>query len=471
MRKISLINGTTNGMKTNSEGQLVYDIAVFGTFNLKAFYNVDRNLATPGNSVTTFEGRFTKEILCGIPFTNMTYLCELIITDAWRNDVNTNPRGCMDVVPGGTSDTVGAIKKSIDENPAIQENRVENRVFVPNHAFIPTVSSLAFKNPNFDWSTPLNRNLVCDPANKEIPFDSYFSPSKNEKHVYLSKESVDWLLAEIQGNPQVPSFDVNQNQLIGPNLICNNQTATYSFGNDICKLPSEVTWSVTPNAQITTPNNYSVIIKGVSNGPATITATFQNGQTFEKKIWVGTPDIDLLLESFGNTVDAYVIGGHNTILNQQGISSIEWIKLGFDNGDIKGHGSGSGYFGHFHGNSYNWVLHYKITVTNICGSKDFIFDISCAPPPDCDDLYILLPNTTNGYAARNVIDPCTQDRNGDSTLTANSDIIWAKLFDWNKNEVRNYTENEFSLDGLKSGIYILKVQIKKRILSKKIIVP
>ncbi|CAM4045523.1 DUF676 domain-containing protein [Flavobacterium branchiophilum] len=313
MRKISLINGTTNGLKTNAEGQLVYDVAVFGSANLKGFYNVDRNQATPGNSVTTFEGRYTKKILCGIPFTNMTYLCGLVIIDAWRNDVNINPRGCMDVVPGGTFNTVGIIKKSIDENPDIQENRVENRMYIPNHAFIPTVSSLAFKNPNFDWSTPLNRNLVCNPANKEIVFDSYFSPSKNEEHVALTKESVDWLLTEIQGNQQAPYFPIPANALSGPSAMCINTTATFTY--DICKIPSAVSnWAVTPDLQIISSDNYSITVKALFTNPSSsITATFSNGLTNVRSIILGTlqPTINGCYDSGSIDATCALSGGAN----------------------------------------------------------------------------------------------------------------------------------------------------------------
>jgi hypothetical protein len=284
-RNIAVINGTTNGAKTNSEGQVVYDVAAFGALRIKGFYLVNRNLGTPASQVTTFEGRFTKIVKCRISFTNLSYTCGIDIYNRNRPDINTNPRGSMDVVQGGTFNTVGIIKKSIDENETVQENRVENRVYVPNHSFIPTISSLAFKNPNFDWNTNISRNLIC---NNEIPFETYYAPSTNQEHVMVTKEMVDWLLKEIDGIPQPPSFPLQDNLLSGPNIVCVNTNATFSFP-DVCKIPGAATWSVSANLQIVSTTGYNVTVKGLTNGSGTITGTFENGLKTSKTIWVGTP--------------------------------------------------------------------------------------------------------------------------------------------------------------------------------------
>ena len=456
MRKVALINGTTSGVKTNFESQVTYDVAVFGLFNLKAFYLVTRNLATPNNWVTSFEGRFTKKILCGIPFTNMTYFCGLEITTQERNDLNINPRGSMDVVQGGTYNTFEIVKKSIDENPAIQEQRVENRAFVANHAFIPTVSSLAFKNPNFDWTAPINRNLLCDPANKEIVFDSYFSPSKNEKHVALTNDSVNWLLKEIQGNPQVPSFYIPENNFVGPNLVCLNSNSTFSLGADICKLPSAVaSWSVTPaqNAQIISSTSLSVILKGLVNGSCTITATFQNGQTVTKTIWVGKPIVDATLTLYpGDRIKnkfCFISDIPGVSLAQQGI--IISLTPGLE----------STY-------CYRRFLEdpeLSFTIANICGSITYT-PLANRPANTNTNLYKIYPNPSNSIVS---IDLRDQELQPELSTPISGELFDMFGFSRANVEIIDNKAN-FSVVGLPKGIYILKINVDGKVESHQIAV-
>jgi Putative serine esterase (DUF676) len=267
VRKIALINGTTNGVKTNSEGQTFLDLAGFKPSWNKAIYFVNANLAKQNEIIQTFSGKISIPVKIGQIFGTEIYSPVPLIYTAGKSRPNINPRGCMDVVQGGTFATAKIIKDEFSIELAEAGVEQQWRTYKPNHAFIPTVSSLAFKNPNFDWSTPLNRNLVCDPTNKEIPFDSYFSPSKNEAHVDLTKESVDWLLSEIQGNQQPASFSINDSQLAGPRAICNNEIASYSFGTDVCKLPAAVqSWSVSPNLQINSSNGLNITVQANITG-------------------------------------------------------------------------------------------------------------------------------------------------------------------------------------------------------------
>lgn len=281
------------------------------------------------------------------------------------NSTNYNSRGNMDIVSGGALNSteklykkivgVGIPSRSFWEYPWASfeywytnifgnGTEWETRVLEPNQCFIPTYSAIGIKNPNQNWGNPLNRNLVCDPNNKEIYFDSYFGEAENTEHVKLNIRSVNWLLKELGDNthppvPQAPWFPIDISALDGPAIICINANATYSFP-DICKLPSAVTWSVTSNAQIVNPTDYSVQIIGLANGPATITATFQNGQTFTKNIWVGKPILDFEIET--NTPNVlstiiYLTGGNGTNINHQGISSTVWTKDTTSAGTFSGH--------------------------------------------------------------------------------------------------------------------------------------
>ncbi|WP_445722825.1 esterase/lipase family protein, partial [Flavobacterium sp.] len=298
LRKIALINGTTNGATTNNAGNEFLELAaftiikygqIFGTpiqTKIKVATINDSFLQNTGGYGQTFSGKVTIKRVGGLEVQNGSV-----------SRTNSNPRGSMDIVQGGTFNTQGIIKDefTLALNDAVDSQ--EWRTYLPNHAFIPSVSSLAFKNPNFNWSTALNRNLVCDPNNKEIYFDSYFAPSKNEEHVFVSAENANWLLKELDGIPQAPRFPIQANLLTGPDLICNANTV-YSF-SDACKLPSTVsTWSVSPNLQIVSSTPYSVTVSQISNGQGTITATFQNGQTLTKSIWVGKPILSYETDCF-----------------------------------------------------------------------------------------------------------------------------------------------------------------------------
>lgn len=189
LRKIALINGTTNGTTTNNAGNKFLELAAFTIIKYGQIFGTpiqtkimvatinDFFLQNTGGNGQTFSGKVTIKRVGGLEVQNGSV-----------TRTNSNPRGTMDVVQGGTFNTQGIIKDefTLALNDAVDSQ--EWRTYLPNHAFIPTVSSLAFKNPNFNWSIALNRNLVCDPNNKEIYFDTYFAPSNNEEHVFVSAE-------------------------------------------------------------------------------------------------------------------------------------------------------------------------------------------------------------------------------------------------------------------------------------------
>lgn len=344
LRKIAIINGTTTGTSTNSAGQRFLELAAFTIFKYGQIFGTpiqtkikvatieDNFLSNTGSYGQTFSGKVTIKRVGGIEVQSGTV-----------NRTNNNPRGTMDIVQGGTYNTQGIIK---DEFTLVLNSEVDSqewRKYVPHHAFIPSVSSLAFKNPNFNWENSINRNLVCDPNNKEIHFDSYFAPSNNEKHVLVTAESANWLLKELTDNPQAPHFPLTTNDLSGPATVCT--TATFSFG-DICKVPSNATWTKSSNLQITSSNGFSITVNrsGTNNGPGFVKATFQNGMSVTKNFWVGVPNFNSLqpvgnvdgynpLEpniSFGTNGEGCNAIRYNAIFNAPSILEYEWEKFTTD---------------------------------------------------------------------------------------------------------------------------------------------
>lgn len=214
--------------------------------------------------------------------------------------INHDNRGSLDVVPAGTFTTGKILRdeivKGVEDVGLSTEVRGTN---IDTHSFIPTFSSLAHLNPFQNWSNPLNKNLTC-PSNKLTPFDSYYGVANNTLHISLTKEMVDWLLKELAGQQQAPYFPIEANVLNGASSICANTNTTYTI-NDVCKVPSPVMytengvaingWSVQGNLQIVSSTPYSISVIGTSDdsNDATITATFQNGQTTSIPVHIGAP--------------------------------------------------------------------------------------------------------------------------------------------------------------------------------------
>lgn len=474
LRKIALINGTTNGAKTNSEGQMFLELAffkiikygqIFGTpiqTKIKGATIEDRFLGTSNSITQTFSGRATY-------FTGWNNNFPVIVNGTVTR-ININPRGSMDNVQGGTFNTQGIIKDQFNAELEQLPGRksIEWRQYLPNHAFIPTVSSLAFKNPNFNWSTALNRNLVCDPNNKEIYFDSYFAPNKNEEHVFVSSENANWLIKELQDIPQAPRFPIETGLLVGPDLICNTN-ATYVF-LDICKIPSAVTWSVSSNLQIDSYSDYSVSVSQITNGQGTITATFQNGQTITKTIWVGKPSFYLEYNYFESqpvksTVDM-VSDQSSLSISQQGITSTQFI--GIKNGVTVFNITGNYFAVRANMNSVDKIFAYA---TNTCGTTmvelNWLESFKQSNNTVTNNnFYTIYPNPSN-----DIVNIDIRDKNN---LPDKNAIITGELFDMmgqskSKVEISN-NKATFSVRGLNKGIYVLKIYINDKVESHQIMV-
>jgi hypothetical protein len=314
-RRIAIVNGSLTGSKkfnnpfqslsTQLSGTIVEDLyPVGGSKTLKI--EGDANII---GHIVTMETYF-------MPSTNDYHKLAYFKTKkilGWnyyhRYGTNNNSRGSLDNVPGGWFPTQRDLAHSIlGESPSqpifgditnwsITVNDWDvNRL---NHigSFIPTVSSLGFINPDFDWNQKLDRNLVCS---NEIPFDSYFGPDINERHTSFTEESVNWLLEELAGNPQEPYFPISSSSLVGQTSVCDRQVATYTFNP--CKIPGSVSnWQVSSNLQIVSSNGTSITVKPPSDSRSSgwIKADFANGKSVTKNIWVGRPDTPASL--FGPT--------------------------------------------------------------------------------------------------------------------------------------------------------------------------
>lgn len=440
LRKITVVNGSLTGSKLtqtpNGSPFISFADAIEKVFNFRGFQRVNIDLPWPLGSIT-FRVHIASLESNYMPASASSEIARFkkLLNDKTTRSPNINNRGVMDNAPGGFFDAQAQLEDEVaseDPVPGVTlpplinwgtsnditwENAFKSlsellggsefyrHEYNPIHSFIPTFSSLAHLQPNQNWSNPLDFNLKC-PTNNLTPFDSYFGLAKNTQHTSFTKESVDWLLQELAGNPQDPNFPVNSESLTGPEQICN--LTTFSF--DSCKVPGAVqTWTTSSNLQIVNSNDYSVTVDLAStnaNGNGWIKSTFNNGQVMQKDIKVGKPSAVTKLmhvSTFGCTM------GEIFAYPAWGADQYEWQVTGaiiVDNGGTSYIGDSSIFVDPIDTNTSFTV---KVRGINTCGvsgwyTKTIPMDCSGGPTPlgtdpqanRVDDSVLLYPNPTKG---------------------------------------------------------------------------
>ncbi len=447
LRKIALLNGTSNGTKTNSEGQMCLELAAF-KYRIKVATIEANFLNTPNVFSQTFAGKITIPNKIGQIFGTEIFGLPTVIEGTMKR-TNINQKGTMDIVQGGTFGTMDIIQTEFSKELEGTVASYEWRKNLHNHSFIPSVSALAFKNSNFNWSTPFNRNLVCDPANKEIPFDSYFIPPTNEDHVKVTAENANWLINELTDNPQAPYFPIPANTLTGPDLVCTTANSFFSLGS-LCKIPSPAVWTVTPPTalQIISQNGTDLTVKGLGNGPATITAKFQNGMKVDKTLWVGKPSFALEHYYFEPQPVKSTLCASSDIPNftlaQQGVTNIIFKR---------GTTILPNYLTYCHRTTFPECI--EVTAINNCGSTTVKYQCEFLRTAQNTNIYSIYPNPSKDIVNIEL-------RNQENQPQKDAKIS-GQLFDMMgqpKTKVQiNNNQATFSVQGLRKGIYILKIYI------------
>lgn len=496
IRKIAISNGSLSGVKNVNPSQKFYEVVALA--KLRSILTLGISIAKvpvfrlnnwfmpEKNSTSNLLSNFSKEPESGINWT---------IT-------NNLPFGSLDAVPGGSFNAANDLKDKVYKtlkgtnaftspyglfpflytgSRLIVEQRIPNDIntTIAAQSFIPTHSGLDTTGFS-DWYQPINKNIVCT---AQTPFDSYYGESTNMPHITFTDNMVSWLLNELAGIPQAPSFPLDpQAALSGPNTICQNANATFSFP-DICKLPSAVkTWSVTSNAQIVSSTEYSVIIKGIGNGASTITATFQNGQAITQNIWIGKPGQVTLTSRSGFPYNQFELpdGCGNfdapfwTFANKTPLARINQYLIEFNGVSLSKHA----YYNYFSvtaeelGMSPGQSLDVEVSSINDCGVSTVKNSYTLYKPTTCEcgigincnlarnvnpnsKIFKTYPNPTNyiiNIELKNQYEK--QQPNG---------VIVAELYNMMGEVKRNVsiTNNIATIDvvGLPKGIYILKINI------------
>ncbi len=296
-RKVAISNGSLN-KGINSPAQKVLDIRGFKDFlgmSVKGFQNEQWFLKNTGQQKKIFYGMF-KELDSGWIYASLT------TTEMTTRFTNPLVYGALDAVQGGMADSHGDIKIEIEKNLEKLINngdldRMSLRTYIPNHSFVPTVSALAFKNPNFNWRNNIDRDLTCT---NEIPFDTYYAPIDNEVHVSFTQESVNWLFQELAGNHQPASVrkEFTHSSLSGDIAVCDNKTNTYTLDiPDSCS-GYTVIWSTSDNIEIYASTNNSVnvrLLRDATSPIGFVSAYIKEiDQWLTNIVWVGIPSPDFL---------------------------------------------------------------------------------------------------------------------------------------------------------------------------------
>ncbi|WP_419802358.1 T9SS type A sorting domain-containing protein [Mucilaginibacter sp.] len=285
LRKIALINGAGNGLTQGNFGSLNLNVAIvpttltrfIGTAAVGFIYRailikvvqaiavaagITLDAAKAVNMYSYFSPGYNgyNKVFSGTLFG--IFLKRTDYGATYNNSIG------LDNISGGYYNTQQQIVSGIQDGLHGAKGwflRSMVYTLIPTHSFIPAKSSLAVTNGSNYGEDFSNRNLV---TSSETPFNTYFTPNKNENHVSLTVCSAQWLANEIDQQPQAPviatRFSVN-----GLASICNAQP--YSVTN----LPagSSVTWTANPSSlvNITVSNNVATLTPA-GNGSITLTA-------------------------------------------------------------------------------------------------------------------------------------------------------------------------------------------------------
>jgi pimeloyl-ACP methyl ester carboxylesterase len=473
LRKIAITNGSLSGKQEASPGQTVLDMRGYIDFSIKILgvrigWNINLFRSTQ-NYQYPYGGGGQIYSVAASGLSLSPWLSQTISRSTSKS------LGSLDVVSGGLANSVNDFKESsiAGLNNIFWGLRLRKDMRIPSaenidvapHAFIPTHSALDTKG-FANWHQPINLNLVCT---KQTPFDSYFGEAVNRDHIFFTKESITWLLKELGDSTtlpswQAPSFPVSGDVLIGSSKACLNANVSYQIA-DICQVPSEATWAVTPNLQLVSTSAYALTVKVLSYGEATITGTFKNGQTFAKTITL-SPFSDKPLPIPNGDI---IIGDWSCGQDTPIPISFE-PNPPFDNGivsyspRIMGHPSKPRNF------------NFTVTYSNPCNgtSSKRIYNLSTPVPcatarlsgAVSNTIFKIFPNPSSNNINISLFD---------ETLKPSPQAqITAKLYDLNSLEKRSVsvTNNTATVNvsTLPKGIYVLKINIDGVIESHQVVV-
>lgn len=306
----------------------------------------------------------------------------------------------------------------------------------------------------------------------------------NYHHITVHQNIVNFIVKKITGNPATTACNefCNANpEITGSKTLCYG--GRYLFSVDDSQLPAGLHYEwrydrsvLTQNYGQGTPTLSLSVRSSAYHGPQTLRLSISKpgcpeSLNYSFSLWVGKPKFHVALEPIGSNyvrVNA-ILDGQN-----QEISNYTWTKISGD-GNLPNSQTSSVIVNGF-GDS--WEVTGKVTLTNPCGTTSQQFTVTPPPPQPCGTPYYSLTKTSqNNYQANIIIDPCGNTPTTLSSTTAPrqsrvpSDAIQkAILLDYYGHVKRTYSQNNFSVDHLHKGIYILNVQVADTLLQQKVLI-
>lgn len=232
-RNVSLLNGTLNGTRDFKPAQ--FDVFIEAKkAGLQVFKFITRTAPDNGKDAIIFEyfQRHAIKISKKIKLPGGSIASELTLT-------NNRPELFQDSDQGSYYQQTKKLSELV--NKTLKDEGVNNiKVYYDNldFTFITSFSALDIdKNKYLNINANLqNTDLVCEGS---TPFDAYYVPNKNQPHIYLDEDNVEWALAEISKGrpgcegicPEVKTWN---------NAICNGSRAAFELGN----LPKNKTYGI-----------------------------------------------------------------------------------------------------------------------------------------------------------------------------------------------------------------------------------
>lgn len=257
--------------------------------------------------------------------------------------------------------------------------------------------------------------------------------------------------------------------IIGDANLCSTNN-TYTIQNYRSELVTS--WTSTPNLTLTNPTNstVSVIANNSSvSGSGTITATFQNGETISKTIWIGVPSPNYSAERVEFCNFQYRAKDYPG--TTQGATYTWQFVSGTGNANASNFYS-YGDFAQFTA-CPPFSIRMKLIASNSCGVAEEFVDLSLNNDDEeisrmasSVERYVVYPNPTNDIINVDLIDK--------NSPSEKSKVVDGEIFDLmgqskRKLQIKN-DKASFSVKGLINGIYILKIYNNGQVESHKVIV-
>lgn len=485
-RNVATVNGRLDGIGTNSFGERFFKGKVDVAGGILARGKADANFTINNGRNRVFYWRL-----------------RFLIFNVWKveNHAQTYANiGSHENAPGGVNNVanLGGLDFNLEGDFVI--GGFKFTPLVDNLSFISTKSALDYIGNPYLYEHIGNRNLVCT---NNTPFDSYYAPLVNEEHINLSIRASQFIRQEILGNPQEPTFVVEDQDLKrdGGAPACGNLGNSIRLYFEPCQEKAGTTWLVSdPSKIIILQQDITQFrFKAAPNagGTVTITAVIPNQANISRTIRLG-PVFDFPAGSYyiidtGTDVfnESLNLGGNNSLPGSpstflvfpHAVSAEQKLPPGWhnavwsldsDNGNAVF--SWAQYQNRLHLNylpsQHNAIMHFKLHVKDNCGIQRFFsyyFVVSNGPSfrkettVTAESNYGVYPNPAN--ESLTIVTESFKDESVKATVEV-YDMLGALVLQ----QELNSTSEKVNTSTLLNGVYLVKINQDGKFFTERVVI-